>query len=210
MNCSKTFFSFIFIPELNWAEVTFTLLSLRKQQQQKYLNSFNYLSACAEGEEVPAHHAGGVVAGWGRGVGGWRGASTAEGKVRVDTLWHESEMHSDNKETRRLQLNRHKSSQASCRRNTLTPNVFFLKIYLKKSSRFFPINSIDQIQLSLAGKSFLKAAWYVDPLLSGFLILAWGNESHPPPRPQPTSSRCCRTSGSLPAWEAKKNLTFGF
>lgn len=34
------------------------LLSLGKRQlQQEYLNSFNYLSACADGEEMPARYA---------------------------------------------------------------------------------------------------------------------------------------------------------
>lgn len=40
--------------------------------------------------------------------GGWRDASSAEGKVRVDTLWQKGEIRSDNKGKSEVSLNRHK------------------------------------------------------------------------------------------------------
>lgn len=65
------------------------LLSLGKQQQQqqKYLNSFNYLSAYTDGEKMPAHYAAGCcgwlspVSGGGRaGVCGLEGCQHCGGK----------------------------------------------------------------------------------------------------------------------------------
>lgn len=54
----------------------------QQQQQQKYLNSFNYLSAYVGGEEAPARFVGRCWGG-GRRAGGVPGG---EGKVGVDTL----------------------------------------------------------------------------------------------------------------------------
>lgn len=55
-----------------------------------------YAARCCDGSD------GGVRREPSRRLGGWSHASSTEGKLGVDTLWHRSEMHSDNKGNREV------------------------------------------------------------------------------------------------------------